>query len=251
MNAITLDRSKFASAKSKLKSELEKNLLERAKQETEEKLRRTSIVVARELAERTFPSANAIGLAVAGMRFDISRVFITAGRAYEILKSTAGPGPAGAFYACYQKGNFQQAERILRESNSPLRAIAIGPLRPDLHEKARNSKTGRVMLKEPLQIVTKSDLGAYVKDRIKKIGKTASGWNACAMKLGGSEGETRWKSTAIHGADGGSIVIKNEGEKLVFEITNERPLARKHISPGQVAAIMKQGMEFLAGLMRE
>ncbi len=250
MNAISLDRSRFDSQLGQLRKGIMREL-ESVNRETEEKLRQVSIFVSQNLAERTFPSANAIGLAVAAMRFDVSRVFITAGKAYEILKGTAGEAVAGAFYANYKRGNLSQAERIIRQANSPIRNIEIGPLRPELHEKARDKKSGRVMLKDPLQIVTQSELDAYVKDRIKQIGKTAAGWNACAAKLGGSESEARWKSTAVHGSEGGSVSIRRDGGKIVFEITNEMPLARKHISPGQVSRIEKQGMDFLETLFRE
>ncbi|MES2923690.1 MAG: hypothetical protein V4819_19200 [Verrucomicrobiota bacterium] len=247
MKMISVDRSRLDSQLSDVRRSMESKIGD-SQRETEEKIRLAAIYVAQECAERTFPSASAIGLAVAAMRFDISRVFITAGSAYEKVKQTAGVGAAGAFYAAYKRGDHSRALTILRTAGI-LPGISIGQLDPALHERARNPKDGRVMLAQPLQIVGKDELAAYVKEQIAKIGKTASGWNACAAKLGGSESATRWKSTAIHGDDGGEISIENTGAKIVFNITNLRPLARKHLSPGQLATIAKRGRDYLMQLL--
>lgn len=239
MRAISLNRSKFESNKSKMRTAFDTKL-RNYQQEATEKARFAAIYVARELAELTFPSPNAIGFAVAAMRFDVSRVYCTAGKAYEILKQTAGVQVAGAFYAAYRNGQISQAREVLRASNSPIRDCEIGSLRPELHEKSRDPKTGRVMLAHPLQIVQKAELDSYLRSAIARIGKTASGWNACAAKLGGSESGFRWKSTAVHGSDGG-VVTQTGGSKAAYVINNVRPLARKHISPGQVDRIVKAG----------
>ena len=224
--------------------------IEQRKRETEEKIRLAAIRVAQDLAERTFPSPMAIGLAVAAMRFDISRVFITAGGVYERIKNAQSEREASAFYSAYKRGDFPLALGRLKRSGI-LSGITIGRLDPRLHESSRNQKNGRVEIPEPLQIVTKDELAAYVKKQIAKLGKTSSGWNACASQLGGSESETRWKGTGIHGADGGSVATENSGEAIVFTLTNLRPLARKHLSPGQKASVMKRGQQYLKQLLTE
>lgn len=249
MSHITLNRSKFEAQKAALNRSLEKAIEEKRKV-VAEKARFAAIKVARDLAERTFPSADAIGLAVAAMRFDVGRVYITPGRAFEILRSSAGEAVAGAFYAAHKRGQLSQAESIIRRSNSPIRNIEVGSLRPDLHQRSRNAN-GRVELKAPLQVVEKREIDAYVKSEISKIGKTASGWNAAAAALGGSEGPTRWKSTAVHGSEGGSAEEIHVEGKAGFLIRNLRPLARKHISPGQVARILKDGAEYFRRLLAE
>jgi hypothetical protein len=244
---ITLDRSRFDAQLAKVRKELESHVAS-GMRETEEKIRQVAIRAAQDLAERTFPSPMAIGLAVAAMRFDIGRVFITAGKAYETLKDAKGERIAGAFYAAYKHGDFSRALSVLRASGV-LPGIEIGRLDPALHERARNPKNGRVELARPLQIVTSEELAAYMRKQVAEIGKTSSGWNACAAKLGGSESATRWKGTAVHGTDGGSAAIENNGGKIVVNLTNLRPLARKHISPGQVDAILKRSRDFLQQLL--
>lgn len=241
---VTLDHSRFAAQKSKLRSELQR-MQGSAEREVAEKSRFAAIFVAQQLAEKTFPSRGAIGFAVRSMAQDVNSVFITASKAYRILDETAGARVAAGFYSAYKKGDWSRAEQILRSSSSPISGIEIGVLRPELHEKARSPRDGRVNIKSPLMIVSSADLEAYLKVAIREIGKTASGWNACAAKLGGSESATRWKSTAIHGSSGGSV----RAEKGAWEMTNIRPLARKHISPGQVASILKTGREYLEDLL--
>jgi len=81
---------------------------------------------------------------------------------------------------------------------------------------------------------------------IKRLGKTASGWLACAELLGGDGNKPKWKGTAMHGPDGGYAEIHQTATGFVVRMFNTRPLARKHLSPGQFAAIQRQAQRRLA-----
>lgn len=242
--SIRIDESKWNAQKSALRSMLE-GRLRNARAVLSDELRETGAFVAEELGKRTFPSDSAIGLAVAAMRFDLHQVYATSGKVYEILDSTVGKRTANAFYVSWKRGDLSAARQIVRNSGSPISQIVIGePLRAELRESVRNQK-GRVSTAYPLQLVSKGEIDAHAKIAIAEIGKTASGWFACAERLGGDGNAVSWKGTARHGSGGGSVSFSESDTGVHLVLSNEMPLAKKHISPGQVAAILEQGKEFL------
>jgi hypothetical protein len=243
---IGLDAGKFEASKRALAAMLQRRLQD-AGGIAREAIRETAAEVAEDLSARTFPSSQAIGLAVKAMRFDLRLVYCTPGKAYEILRGSAGDRVAGAFYAAWKRGDISRAERVIRQSGSPISGIIIGEaLRPALRESVRN-KDGRVACDYPLQLVSDEELSAHATEAIREIGKTASGWSACAEKLGGDGNAVAWKGTAKHGSAGGDVEWSDDefGVRVVME--NHQPLSRKHISPGQVAAIMRPAREKLMG----
>ncbi len=250
MKSIRLDSSSWEAQKSKLRAHLESRM-SATKTALHDALHETGAEVAEDLSARTFPSANAIGLAVGAMRFDLSRVYCSGGKAFEILKGSSGPSTAMKFYANWKRGDLSAARQILRSSGSPIANIIIGePLNPALRETVRD-KNGRVMTAYPLQICHEAEIAAHAKLAIQEIGKTAAGWSACAEELGGDGGAIRWKSTAQHGSDGGKVEWSEDDFGVHLLLHNLRPLAKKHISPGQVASILARAREKLSARMRQ
>ena len=163
MNSIRFDASRWRAASSALSRTLTERLAA-DRLDLRAALESTAAAVADKLMGRTFPSASAIGLAVAAMRFDCARVYATPGRVFEILAATAGPDCASAFYSAWKRGDISTARRVLRSSSSPIAQIKIGAaLDPSLRETVRNRKTGRVMSAYPLQIVTAEELKAFAR----------------------------------------------------------------------------------------
>jgi hypothetical protein len=250
MGALTIHSGKLSAQKSALRKRFAKKI-EEIRNRLESTMKPIVAEAAQELGARTFPSVNAIGLAVQAMRFDVSRVYITAGKAFEIIEQSAGKPAAGAFYAAYKRGDYNSCRAILRNSGSPIANIRIGePLDPNIREKSRDAK-GRVMSAHPLQIVEAAELNAHIKTAIEEIGKTSSGWYAAAAELGGDGNEIAWKGIAKHGSDGGSARTERTDTGVRITIRNHRPLARKHISPGQVAPIVKRAREKIRRAMMD
>lgn len=249
MGAITIHPGKLAAQKNALRKALEKKLAA-TRDQIEAAIKPIVATAAEELGERTFPGPNAIGLAVAAMRFDISRVYITSGKAYDILEKTAGKAAASSFYAAFKRGDFSSARAILQNSGTSIASIRIGePLDPQIRETMRDKK-GRVISEKPLQIVSKEELQAFTKAAIAEIGKTSSGWYAAAAELGGNGNAIGWKGIGKHGSDGGSATIARTESKITITIRNSRPLARKHISPGQVAPIRNRAKKQIREAMK-
>ncbi|MEO5712166.1 MAG: hypothetical protein ABIT37_01650 [Luteolibacter sp.] len=241
---IGLDPGKLEAQKRALQGVLEKRL-DAARAILRDALTETGGEVAEALSARTFPSEMAIGIAVKAMRFDLSLVYCTEGRAFEILKGSAGLGVANRFYGAFKRGDLSAAAHIVRTTGSPIASIIIGQaLRPELRESVRD-KDGRVVCAYPLQLVTAAELSAHAKLAIMEIGKTSAGWSACAEQLGGDGNAIKWKGTAQHGSGGGHVEWQEDEFGVHLKLENEMPLARKHISPGQVDAIMRPARERL------
>jgi hypothetical protein len=195
------------------------------------------------LAERTFPSVMAIGYAVRSVRSDVSSVYATPGKIFAVLESK-DPVLAGKFWAAMKKGDLSSARQIVQQSGTSVANIRIGgSLDPALHEKSRNNN-GTVTIPAPLQMCTKEEIAQYTKTVIAQLGKTASGWSACAAELGQTV-PTNWKSVAVHGRSGGHIRPALSPQSISITLVNTRPLARKHLSPGQAATIRKNAAEYL------
>lgn len=242
--AFKIDASALASAKSKLQAELNRHL-GAARATFAKELRETAGELAMELADRTFPSDGAIGYTVRSVRADVASVYVLPGRVFEVLQS-ADPAEAGAFWAAMKNGNLSRAREIVRQSGTYIAGIEIGSaLRPSHHTSSRDPKTGNVAIPKPLQMVTKQERDDYTRLVVREIGKTASGWMACADDLGANGNFVRWKGIAVHGKSGGSVRIQISATRIAIILNNKRHLARKHISPGQLARIRKRANEEL------
>jgi hypothetical protein len=222
--------------------------LTRHRSAAEEAVRKAAIYAAGEFTRLTFPNRFGFVLARATMIADVHSVYATGGKVFKSIVESDGQALARQFYAAYINDNFQAARNILARSRSRFRSVPLGTLNPALHDSARSPKTGRVRIPCPLQIVSKQDLDRYLVIAIRRIGKTAAGWSACADLLGAPAGE-HWKSTALHGTDGGQIEKIIDGNKVTYILRNLRPLARHHLSGGQVRRVRAGIRDVLAAAL--
>lgn len=249
--SFTIDRSSLASSKSKLQAEINRYMLAK-RSEFAAALRETAGEMAVALGERTFPGDGAIGYTVRSVRADVSQVYAQPGRIYEILKAS-DPRAAGAFWGAIKNGDISKAREIVRSSGTAIAGIEIGtPLRPSLHRDSRDPKTGHPNTRGyPLQLVSKEELEAYTKAVVKEIGKTAAGWFAAADDLGADGNAVRWKGIGVHGKGGGTALIEIGKYSIVITLVNSGHLAKKHISPSQLARIRQRANEQLISRLKE
>lgn len=235
--------------KAALRSRLETRA-RRIKDRMPDSIRIVAAHTAEALGSLTFPGPSAIGIAVAAMRFDFSRVYATGSKVYKILEES-DPKRASRFYAAWKQGDISTAREVIRSSGTSVSGIEIGKaLDPSIRERYRD-KNGRVMCKAPVQLVHSSEYQAALKVAIAEIGKTAAGWFACAQKLGGDGNAVAWKGTAVHGRSGGSISYEQDDFGARVILRNKMPLAKKHLSPGQIARVREWAREELRELLRE
>jgi hypothetical protein len=244
MRGIYIDTARLAANASALQRALEGRVHE-AVAELREAVVETAIETAQALAARTFPAGYGFALAKKSLLWELSTLYATGGRAFKGMKD-AGEGPlASKFYRAYKSGRFSEARAILQMSGTSWKNVPVGRLEPSLHERSRDGSTGHINVRQPLQIVPTEDLASYGNLAVKRLGKTASGWLACAEQLGGNGNTPKWKGTAMHGPDGGHVEIHQTSTGFVVRMFNTRPLARKHSSPGQVAAIERRARRSL------
>jgi hypothetical protein len=246
--AVTLDLGALSKKASVLQHVLEGRVRD-AVDELERDIKRVAATFALNAANKTFPSRYGFKLAKDAITWELRDLYATGGNVFEEMKKAGEHALASSFYAAFKSQNFTEAQRILRSSRTNYSSTPVGRLNPALHDQNRNKKTGKISVNQPKQIVPTEDLKAYTAVAIKRLGKTASGWMACAEQLGENGNEIKWKGTAIHGSDGGSVVMTKSDFGFQLTLTNLRPLAKKHISPGQVASIKRHAQRYLQDLM--
>jgi hypothetical protein len=243
MKLIRVDRSQLALQRSQLRARLDAALAaERAALQAAS--RETARRIAAALAVATSPGRSGYLRARASIAADVRRVYLPASRVYAALAAAHGPRPAASFYGAFMRRDYRSARQILRQLGSSHAGIPMGRLDPTLHPRARDA-SGRVRLSVPLQIVRAEDIAAYLPRAFRRLGKTASGWAACARALGGEDGVPSYKSTRVHGAEGGHVRVEEHRITLV----STRSLARQLISPGQVQLIVQNGRRGLLGTL--
>jgi hypothetical protein len=246
MKAITLDAARFNQSKTRLEASLRRRL-EKGKREFLDNAREGARLAASELARASWPSTGyGVHLGLFAIRADIYNVFTTASRVYERLKESGTEAEAKAFYAAYKHGEFAKVREILRTAAGGYFAdLEIGPVDPALHEGARQGDKKHVTLRKPKRLVPKDQLEAYIKKVQIRIGKAASGWAACAAKLGGENGVPHWKSTSVHGTGNGDIEHRIDGGKIGFVLINRCPHAKRLISGSQIARALAEAETIL------
>jgi hypothetical protein len=247
--ALHLDRSRFDSSRARLRAALDRKL-EGMRDTVEEAAREVAHKASVELSLATFPTASLLRIAENSIRGEVGRVFLTASRAYEILRSERGEAMAKAFYGAFKRRDFASAREILRRSGTTIADIEIGPADASIYESA--TQGGKISLTRPRRIVPKEQLDAFVRRLCDaKLGNAASGWSACAARLGSETGIPRYKSTAMHGANNGDVEIRREGNKITVYLINRVPAVRRLLASADRHRIEVQARaELLDRLMR-
>lgn len=250
MRFAYLDRSKLMRSSRKLADALKAEGM-REKAAVEKATKDAAAFAARDLARVTFPNRFGFVLAKAAMIADVRQVYATAGDVYQKMKDAGDPPQIlNGFYGAFMAGDYSAAREFLRRSRANVgRARVGGGLDESLHDQARGGRA-RPSNKEPLQIVRPDERKRYEAKAIKRLGKTASGWSACAEILGEPQ-KDGWKSTAVHGFGGGAVTVKRTDSAVFYVLKNLRPMARRHISGGQVKRVLSQASMRMLGAVKK
>jgi hypothetical protein len=249
MKFAFLDRSKLMRNSRWLADRLKAEGM-REKEAVEKATKDAAAFAARDLARVTFPNRFGFILAKAAMIQDVRQVYATAGDVYDKMKKAGDPPQIlNGFYSAFMAGDYSAAREFLRRSRADVgRARIGGGLDESLHDQARGGRA-RPANKEPLQIVRPDERKRYEAKAIKRLGKTASGWSACAEILGQPQADG-WKSTAVHGF-AGAVEVKRSESAVFYVLKNLRPLARRHISGGQVKRVLSQASMRMLGAVKK
>jgi hypothetical protein len=137
---------------------------------------------------------------VAKVRADISRLYATPSVVWLDIRRESLER-ADAFWFHLKHGRTQQAEAILRASNSRYRHLSLGEFDREIHRRSRNGR-GRVApgAKAQQVITSAKPLADYIRLRENRVGLMASGLLGALVSMGGSA--AGW--IARHGARGSS-----------------------------------------------
>ena len=174
----------------------------------------------------------------ARIKSDILRIFKRAdqlGSAFQQLEA-ADPALAQQYWQAQQSGDEARARRLLRKLSAKA-GIAIGAIRPELHQSARTAHYGRVPDNaKTVAIISKGDaLNRYIAKVQKQIGAVKAGWIAAAKVLGGTvRGIPRWANTGAHKNSHGSAAVKRAEKGSTVELTNQVSYAPQACDNGQL-----------------
>jgi hypothetical protein len=156
---------------------------------------------------------------------DIKRIFKRAdnlGGAFKQLEA-ADPDMGRQYWHATNHGEPEKARRLLRKLCAKA-GLSIGAIRPDLHQKARTARYGRVPDDaKTLAVISKGEaLDRYISKVQRQIGAVKAGWIAAAKKLGGTlRGIPRWANTGMHKKSQGEAVVKREAKGSRIELLNQ------------------------------
>ena len=175
-----------------------------------------------ELARNTRPfgfSEKARKLGETAVAKDINKVFVTPDAAYTEVASS-DKAHADKFWANIQNRRFARAQDALASSSSKWNNLQVGRLDPSLHKQSRTGRGGRVMLKEPLEVVTSpKSLDTYIRKVQKRVGFAKGVWINAAKGIGGRvRGAAQWVSR--HKQAPGSAVVKTGEKPAVTLVSN-------------------------------
>ena len=174
----------------------------------------------------------------ARIKSDILRIFKRAdqlGSAFQQLEA-ADPALAQQYWQAQQSGDEARARRLLRKLSAKA-GIAIGAIRPELHQSARTAQYGRVPDNaKTVAIISKGDaLDRYIAKVQKQIGAVKAGWIAAAKALGGTvRGIPRWANTGAHKNSQGNAAVKRAEKGSTVELTNQVSYAPQACDDGQL-----------------
>jgi hypothetical protein len=248
MRSVSFDRGRWRNQIARLHNRFRKNT-EELNALLREETREAARITAGYLARLTFPNRYGVHLLKLAITADLRNAYATASALYADLERRHGKSIAAAFYAAFSRRDYPAARSILNRLGHPWAAVPMGNLDPSLHNPARDAK-GRIRLEIPLQIIPNEDLHSYLPIALRRMGKTASGWSACALILGGEEHIPHFKSTAVHGTAGGAVETIQTATRTVVVLHNLRPLAKRHLSPGLSRQAVAMGRDYLAYAIR-
>lgn len=150
---------------------------------------------------------------------DISKIYLTPGRAFSILTRSNSKMAAG-FWRAVSLKRWTEAARLLRVSGTELAGMSLGSFDGGaLHTALRSRANGRVSLRHArMVVVDEQSLVKYIRAKQAKVGTLASGMNRAATALG-AKGVPSWvmrhgsrfSSFSIQSAPGSFYIIIGAG----------------------------------------
>ena len=141
------------------------------------------------------------------------------------LSNLAASGRWDALKSVFQKLGFGAIEFV--SSTESFKAA---------HKYNRSRSTGQTFKKADKLYIATSGLPAYIKEIVKRVGLSKSGWAECARQIGGVKGDGARGIPAFakrHNAGFGKVTESIAGAKTSFTLINTIPWADKVCRPSE------------------
>lgn len=161
---------------------------------------------------------------------DIGKVIKTRDRLKEIFDKTTSESLRDSLQKLALAGNWSALRVVLQKVGFGSVEFISGQGIRAAHKANRSKNTGRAFNKPSTLYIASSGLPAYIKEVVKRVGLSKSGWAECARQIGGVKGDAGRGIPAFakrHKGGFGKVSESINGANTSFTMINSIPWADK------------------------
>jgi hypothetical protein len=198
-------------------------------------MRSNARLCAVELANRTQPFSVGAGRASSAKRSgetrtanDIGKVIKTTDRVREIISRTKSESLRKSLQMLADAKKWNDFRIVLQNVGFGSIEFISGQAIKNAHKTNRSSRTGRTVNKPSTLYIATSGLAGYIREVVRRVGLSKSGWADCARQIGGVNGDAGRGIPAFakrHKGGFGRVSEFISGANTKFTMTNSIPWA--------------------------
>lgn len=167
---------------------------------------------------------------------DIGKVIKTRERLDEIFSKTQSASLRASLEKLAAAGRWGELRAVLQKLGFGALEFVSGQGIRAAHKANRSKTTGRAFNKPSTLYIATTGLPAYMKEVVKRVGLSKSGWADCAKQIGGVKGDGARGIPAFakrHNAGFGDVTESINGANTSFTMVNSIPWADKVCRPSE------------------
>lgn len=157
---------------------------------------------------------------------DIEKVIKTRDRLDEIISKTKSDSLRAYYEKLAASNRWTELKDIFQKVGFGAIEFISGPSIRAAHKSNRSKNTGRTYNKPATLYIATSGLPAYIKEVVKRVGLSKSGWAECARQIGGVKGDAGRGIPAFakrHKGGFGAVTEFINGANTSFTMSNSIP----------------------------
>lgn len=165
---------------------------------------------------------------------DIGKIIKTRDRLNEIFDKTQSDSLRTSLEKLAASSRWAELRTVLQKVGFGAVEFISGQGIRTAHRANRSKNTGRAFNKPSTLYIAPSGLPAYIKEAVKRVGLSKSGWAECARQIGGVKGDAGRGIPAFakrHNAGFGKVTESINGANTSFTMSNSIPWADKVCRP--------------------
>jgi hypothetical protein len=172
---------------------------------------------------------------------DIEKVIKTRDRLDEIISKTKSDSLRAYYEKLAASNRWTELKDIFQKVGFGAIEFISGPSIRTAHKSNRSKNTGRTYNKPATLYIATSGLPAYIKEVVKRVGLSKSGWAECARQIGGVKGDAGRGIPAFakrHKGGFGAVTEFINGANTSFTMSNSIPWLDKICPQSQQRAAL-------------